>query len=362
MQNRITLKNPAPESEKKPSNTISLFELARLLIRKRMILTVTVGAVMMLTAVIMFLIPNKYMSTASILPSGKNDKLSALKELTGMGNFPSISEDNSSLLFPEILKSNQIKEGVFAKEYTFTHDSQPKSLSLKEYFGEDNPELLNQEFDKITSVYMEKKTGLIKISVETEYPELSQAVLSQMLTELDNFNLYKRRSQARNNERYLARELAGRDTELKAAEEKLEEFQNVNRDWDNSSDPEIQKTIMQLKRDIEIKTRAYLFLQEQHELAKLDAQKDVPVVILLDTPSLPILKSGPPRTLSIILSGIAAFFAAFFYLFIADSLRRNRNNVSSQEWQSLGSDLKEVLPFLKRHRQEKEIASPVTSD
>ena len=357
MRNRITLKNAAPELEKEHSNAISLFELARLLIRKRMILAITVGTVMILTALIMFLIPNKYMSTASILPSGKSDKLSALKELTGMGNFPSISEENSSLLFPEILKSNQIKEGVFDKEYTFTHDSQPTSLSFKKYFGEDNPELLKREFDKITSVYMDKKTGLIKISVETKFPELSQAVLSQMLTELDNFNLYKRRSQARNNERYLARELAGRESELKAAEEKLEEFQNVNRDWDNSSDPEIQKTIMQLKRDIEIKTRAYLFLQEQHELAKLETQKDVPVVILLDNPSLPILKSGPPRALSIIFSGTAAFFITFFCLFIADSLKKNKDDFSNQEWRSLGSDLKDALPFLRRNIRAKEFVS-----
>ena len=68
------------------------------------------------------------------------------------------------------------------------------------------------------------------------------------------------------------------------------------------------------KRNIEINSQTYLLLREQYEMARLTAQKDVPIVRILDMPSLPTLKSSPRRTIIIILSGMVAFILSFGFI------------------------------------------------
>ena len=61
--------------------------------------------VMFLTAIIVLFIPNKYRSDASILPSGNQDSVSALKMLAGFSGSGLDMDENSSALFPQILES-----------------------------------------------------------------------------------------------------------------------------------------------------------------------------------------------------------------------------------------------------------------
>lgn len=348
MQNRITLKNTGENSDGDLQAKVSLIDLGQLLLKNRKLLIITTAAVMAVMAIIIFLTPNKYQSIASVLPSGNNDKLSALKELTGMANLPSPGDDNSSLLFPDILASNQVKDGVIGREYSFTHDSHPMTLTLREYLGDDNPDRLRDALDDLITVYMDKKTGVIRMAAETRYPEFSRAILEQAIAELENFNLYKRRSQAKNSEIYLARELSAREAELKAAEDRLAEFQGVNRDWDGSGDPELLKMIGRLRRDIEIKSHTYLYLQEQYQIARLEAQKDVPVVNVLDPPSLPTVKSGPARMIIIAVSGFLAFLVMFFFLAAIDSLKKGRQNSDREAYRALRDDFRAAFPRLNR--------------
>lgn len=352
MQGRLTFKNSSDQAPEKDNSRaeISIIELAHLALRKRYLLAIATFSVMMLAAIGLFLIPNKFQSTASILPSGQTDKLGALKELAGLGSLAAMNEENSSQLFPSILRSNQVKDPLLKKEFIFDDDGETKRMTLPEYFDDDDPDRLRKALDKITDINMDKKTGVIRLGVETEYPAFSQAILKEMLAELENFNLHKRRSQAKDRENYLAREMTVRETELKDAERKLEEFQSVNRDWDVSSDPELLRILMQMKRDIEIKSKTYIFLREQYEIAKLEVQKDLPVVVLLDEPTLPTQKSGPHRLVMILLAGVMNFVITFIGLFLADSLRKNKDQEQREAINNLRDDFLRAFPVVNRVR------------
>lgn len=281
-------------------------------------------AVMFLSSIYMLWLPDRFQSTASILPTGGSDKLAALRELTGVGGGYSADDENSSLLYPAILKSRLIRDVVLDHSYRFRHGSERLDMTLEEYFGESNRENLRDLLEGLTTIDTDKKTGIIRIGVETEYPAFSEAILNQMLIELENFNHYQRRSSAGENARYLERELAVKRAEMEAAEDSLEAYQGANRNWPGSTDPEIIKIMTRLKRDVELKTRTYILLQEQYELARLDEQKDIPVVRILDKPSLPTLKSGPHRGRNVVLSGMAAFLYAVLFLLGVDTARKYR--------------------------------------
>lgn len=326
MQNRkITLKSAALRDEtdgesetRQRISDINLIETARLLYSKRKFLAGCVLSVMLLTAIVVLILPNQYRSTASILPSGKVDKMAQLKSLAGLDAFMT-QDENSSELFPTILTSRTVMDAVLAGEYSFLHNDKVINLTLAEYFDQDNPEKLRKALTEASGFDMDKKTGVISLSVETKYPRLSRAILGRYLEELESFNMHKRRSQAKDNVRYLEREVADRNQQLKKAEDKLQDYQTINRDWEMTSDPEIMKDLIQLKREVEIKSKTYILVLEQYELARLDAQKDVPIVRILDNPSVPTLKSGPQRMITTFLAGFLTFFLTAFWIIVSDS-------------------------------------------
>jgi uncharacterized protein involved in exopolysaccharide biosynthesis len=359
MQKRISFKGGSEEENRtglaeRKNTDVNLFELAGTVLRKKKIIFGATLAVMAIAVLAAILTPNKYMSHASILPSGRMDKMADLKMLAGLGG-NILSDENSSQLYPNILGSRTVADAVLRKEYTFRHNDRMMKLSLSDYFDLGNPDYLRKALRKITSVNIDRKTGVIGLGVETEYPGLSQAVLEQYIAELENFNLHHRRSLAKENVRYLEREMVQREKELKRAEDSLEAYQMANRNWEAATDPEILKSLARLERDIEIKSKAYVILTEQHELAKLDAQKDVPIVRILDHPSLPTLKTAPHRMLTVLLSGVIAFISMIFLMVVSDALKKKARESDLNSYNLFRENLDRAFPragrFIERYKR-----------
>lgn len=318
MSKRITLTETDHHTVARPTpqgfgdlHSMSAIELVRIANRNRRLIIWSTLAVVILTTAIVLIIPNKYASQASLLPSGAQDKMADLKRLAGFGSL-SATDENSSELFPEILRSRSIQDSVLATRFRFSHNAHPYTLRLSEYFDQENPDKLRSALNDITSVALNKKTGVIEISVETKYPELSRQVLASYLSELESFNLLTRRSAARENATYLGRQIEQTRLEMTRAEDELESYQASNRNWLEGSSPDLLKTIARLQREVEIQNKKYLYLTQEYEIAKLDAQKDVPIVRVLDSPSLPVEKSSPKRALIILTLGILAALLSSF--------------------------------------------------
>ena len=319
---------------------VDLFGL--LLRRKRLIVGVT-AVVMILATVGVYLTPNRYISRAGILPSGNVDKMAQLKSLAGFGSTGG-SDENSSELFPVILRSRRVAEGVLDKTYSFMHDGKHIDISCRSFLGHTDPDVLYDRLNAIMSVSTSPSTGVIELEVETIYPGLSQAIARQYISELEDFNLNKRRSGAGENERYLTDQLNMIQRELEFAEDSLERFQNANRNWDAGADPAMLKTLGRLKRDIQIKSGTYVFLSEQYAAARFDAHKDVPIVRVLDEPSLPTMKSGPRRKITIVLSGFGAFAAMILLLAGIEIIKARSRENEGEEYQALRHEINQAFP------------------
>ena len=305
----------------------NMISLGRYIFSNFRLLIISFVICMMISSAFLYFIPDKYLSNASILPSGKGENLSLLAEMTGLAGIGTENNENSSALYPEILNSRQIKEAVLNYQYNLGVGMQA-GITLKDYFGTSVNEHLLRNLEKITSIGLDKKTGLITISVETVYPILSQAIVRRYLAELEDYNMNRRKSSASERVKYLDREAAEREIELRQAEDNLEKYQMANRSWDISSDPEILSNLNRKKREIMAKTETYLFLKNQYDLAKLEAQKDIPIIRILDNPSLPLVKSGPPRLMIILISGFAGMIGMILFLLIISVFKNNKKAVS----------------------------------
>jgi uncharacterized protein involved in exopolysaccharide biosynthesis len=331
----------------------SLFDLSRLLLRRRQWILTSVVVVMVVTALVSLLISNRFISTAAILPSGQADQMADLKSLAGFG-ISAGQDENSSVLFPSILSSRLIGEELLGTNYVFTHRGNTLSVGLSDYFGEEDPDKLYAALSEICTVTSDKKTGVITLGVETTYPGLSQAILTEQLAELEEFNLHKRRSAAKDKADYLARQVVSCQVELTFAEDSLSAFQGSNRDWVTSYEPEVAKLLARLKRDVDVKNQTYLFLSRELEIAKLDAQKDIPIIRILDAPSLPTVKSGPRRSLIVIVAGLLSLIMAVLWVCMVEYVKKGNDGPKGEELRALRTELRAAYPRLSKVVDRKE--------
>lgn len=339
--NRITAYSDEPDETAGPS----LFDLLHIWLSRRNLICSVVGGSLVLTLIILLLLPNQYRSTASILPSGPQDKMAELKALAGFGGLMA-SNENSSELFPVICRSNAITDEILSRTFSVADDDRQKSLTLSQYFDQDNQDKLRRALHGVVTVSADKKTGVISISAETEYPALSQAIVSAFISELEDFNLNKRRSQAKDNAVYLSREVEKARTELAAAEDSLEALQAANRNWYGATSPDLMKSLARLQRQVEIQTKKYLFLTQEYEIARLDIQKDVPIVRILDHPSLPTTKSSPKRLLILLGVGLFTLVASLFVTTLLHLIARRVDGPDRNAAENLQRELHAAFPRL----------------
>jgi uncharacterized protein involved in exopolysaccharide biosynthesis len=332
------------ESPREARFEIDPIRLGRLLLKKRRWFVASVASVCVLTIIKLVLTPNVYTSSSVILPSGSSSDLNGIRELVGLGGSELGSSENSSALYPLILSSNLVRDSLLNKEYAITSDGEPLAVSMPEYFGQDDHNLLREALSDITEISASKRTGEIYLAVETEYPDLSRALVSEYLLQLENYNRFTRKSSARENQRYLELRVADADRNLAKAEDALEHFRAVNSNWAMTSNAEILREIGQLERDVSIRTASKILLEKQLELAKLDAQKDIPIVRVLDQPNLPTLKSGPRRTLTLLTVAILAAFLVAIGIIVADVISRSMRESERRSLASLRDELAGTFP------------------
>ncbi len=326
--------------------------LLRLLLRRRRWIIGVVGLASILAVATLLRTPNRYTSRASILPSGKSNNLSALRAMAGLAGGLSLEDDNSSALFPLILQSDLVRDSLLARRYQFSFESESFDLSLAEYLVTDDPDRLRRGLGDITAISSSTRTGGITIAVETEYPEFSQALVQEYLNRLEDFNLHSRRSEAKERVRYLARELDERSRALKSAEDSLEAFQSRHRNWAATTNPVVLKQLARLKQQVEAKGKTYVYLLQEYEVSKLDAQKDVPIVRILDRASLPTLKSGPYRSRSVILVAVVSFALVVLAIFLIDLVQDAARHADNGSREALVGDIKDAFPRTARLQEE----------
>ncbi len=332
---------------KENDSDFSLLELAAIVANHIKTIAYTVCILIGLTAVALYLTPNRYTSTASILPTGSTDRLQDLKSLAGLQT-SAIGKESSSELFPSVLKSHLIADAVLAENYQFHHRGELVTLTLQEYFGGDNIDRLYLALAGISTFSTDKRTGVIYLEVATKYPAFSQMLLAKYILELEHYNIHNLRSQAREGEEYLARQLCSIKADLSAAEDALEQYQSENHNWATTSNPVIGKELLRLRREVEIKSSMYLFLTQEYERTKFEAQKDVPIIQLLDKPSLPTDKSGPHRLMLLIVAALVSCIAVVFTVVMYELVRQFAAGGGAVHLQRIKSNLRQTFPFFTK--------------
>ena len=130
------------------------------------------------------------------------------------------------------------------------------------------------------------ETGIVDLSVTTEWPAVS-AQLAQRLIELVNvFNNRVRQSQASAQAAFVQERLQSARRELRTAEDSMENFLQRNARWEQS--PSLRFEHQRLQRRVSLKQEVYTSLANRYEEARISEVKETPVVTVVTEPEVPV--------------------------------------------------------------------------
>lgn len=92
--------------------------------------------------------------------------------------------------------------------------------------------------------------------------------------------------------------------------------------------PELQIEYLRLYREIEIQNKLLEFTLPMYEQAVMEEQKDVPTIVVLDSPLVPELKDSPKKAFIILAVGFLFFFFHVFFVFRAELIMMKANKLN----------------------------------
>lgn len=116
-------------------------------------------------------------------------------------------------------------------------------------------------------------------------------------------------------------EIKMQEEKIKALKNQLDKIKNeVNYESSLSlkGKPEVVLNYLRLQRDLEIQNKIVLFLLPIYEQAKIEENKEMPSVLVLDKPNIPEKKVKPKRLTMTLLSFLSALFVSFGFFILKE--------------------------------------------
>ena len=213
-----------------------------------------------------------------------------------------------------------------------------KRMTVLDLFGvPDGPTPRREELgvDKLKrrlAVSIAKSTGIVHFAIATPWRSVSLALVTRLLDAVNQYNEVTRQGQATAERKFIEGRLALATNELRAAENRLTEFQRGNRNISGS--PDLVTGRERLQRDVELRQQVFTTLTQAYEEARIREVRDTPVITVFEPPA---AASTPQRrglligtVLGILLGGLIGVFLSFTRGMIKN--RRDEGNTEAEEF------------------------------
>jgi uncharacterized protein involved in exopolysaccharide biosynthesis len=293
---------------------ISFFELLTPLIRRWPLIAGFALAGAVVTAIVLLLQRPVYTGKTTFTPetssaSGLAGSLAGLAGLAGqLGVATMATSSVSPDFFAGVLHSREILRSTLESEFPDSSARGRASRALVDILDVRgrSPEARLQkgvrQLEKQTDVEIDRRTGIVTLSVEMPNRDLAAGVANRMVELLNRFNLERRQSQSREERRFSGDRLAAAERELRAAEQAHLAFLQRNRLYSES--PLLTFEANRLSREVQLKQEVFLTLTKAYEQARISEVRDTPVLTVIDPAVPPVLRTRPRRVIGTIIAGI----------------------------------------------------------
>ena len=338
------------EEEAEPA---SLLRLVNVVLRHRRIV---VGLPILLATIVCsytLLTSRTWTASASFAPS--ESQAAQMGQLAGIAaqfgfNIPMAGSGESPEFYVALLRSGEIRRSAVRSPYRRVDQTQPDTtwitgdlVELFEIRGRSEHGRLEgavEELGRRMSVGTSPETGMVRLSVQTKWPELSVQVAERLLRLVNEFNLQTRQSQANAEREFVTLRLVEARAELAVAEDSMQAFLRSNRRIENS--PQLGFERDRLQRVVTLRQEVVISLAQALEQAKIEEVRNTPVMTIVEEPYPParpdrrrlIMKGLVSLALGLFLGIVAAFVVEFM------TASRDRDPERYAEFRQLAADSK----------------------
>ncbi len=292
---------PASDSE------ISLFTLGTRMLRSRWRIArwMLIGAVLGSLAVATK--PKVYTATASFIPQGFDAGRSGLAGLIGQFgvSLPTSNQSLSPDFYSQLLRSRVLLEPIARGSFVVEemgHRSVP-FLTLFKVNGGSKASRVEEGVRELSAMIVPtvmKTTGVVQVSIATEWPSVSLAIVKALLNGVTTYNQQTRQGLAADEERFVQARLLEATSELRASEDRLQNFLQNNRMIGSSAELAFERD--RLQRDVALRQQLYTTLMQAYEDARIREVRDTPVVTVFEPPAVAAMPEPRGRLKTILLS------------------------------------------------------------
>lgn len=267
-----------------------------------------------------------YTSSMEIIPSESNQSPSSLLGSFGV-NLPlgNSIDFNSSILYPDIVKSNRlIKKLMYSNIFFETQERQVKDIFSNRYFkkavekGVSNQEidLLLIDFFKqgVISVSRNRMTEITTVDITTFDKSLSQILALKLFTIFNSMQLEKRNENIDSQMNYTKSRIDEVFNNLDVLQKKKISFLRSNT---NTASPQLSYELDQIVTEIDIEKSVFLSLRDKYEIFKIEKNNLSNLASFIDEPIEPIKHSSPSFRLNFLIS-ILFLFSIYCILLLKD--------------------------------------------
>lgn len=313
---------PAPMSSTAPLGSFDLLRLV--LLRRRWLIAVPcliAGAV----AVSGLTGKRSWTASAAMIAhaSGANvSRLAGLAAQFGV-NVPSGQSGQSPEYYADVLRSDGMLRRLLAARYS-TADGAPVDLAARLVPGmnpgPERSELAMRAFRHRVSASAGLKTGIVRLTVKLDDPEVARQVAALAIDQLNLLNIESQQGMAALERRFTDERLALARRELRQAEDRLESFLRGNRLI--SGGPGLVLQEERLRRDVNLRQQVMVGLAQALEQSRLEEVRNVPVMSVVEPPVRPALPDSRKLVLKALFAAIASAALTLAILLCGEWRRR----------------------------------------
>ncbi len=292
--------------------------------RWRLIVAAAALVLVLAMALSLFATP-AYRSRATFVAAGGNMRLPA--NLAGfaaqLGVTPGADPEESPEFYSGLLMSRELLTRAVTASFPDARTAPAgDSATLIDLFGvrarseARRVEVATKALSQRLDVTADRRTNLVTVTVDAEWPELSAAIANRLVALVSAFNVQHRQSRARARREFIESRVRGAQLELRENEDRLPSFYEANRQWEQS--PGLRVEEARLRRQVEVANEVYLSLRREYETARIDEVNNTPVITVVDTAVAPTRRHWPRYKLLFVTGGIAGIVLGFSVAGIAE--------------------------------------------
>lgn len=317
------------EAESQDGHEVSLFELGTTVVRNRWRIArwVFIGA--SVAALSVFSKPALYRASASFVPQGSLGSRSELASLAGQFgvSLPTGSQSFSPEFYADLLKTGVLLRPI-ARDTFVVQEMGGQRMSFLDLFEIPGAAMRREErgvklLTRIVTATVVRSSRIVQLSVATEWPSVSLAVATALVSGVNEYNRRTMQGQAAAERRFIEDRLAVARAELREVEDRLERFLVTNRQFGSS--PELTFERDRLQRDVLLHQQVFTSLTQSYEQVRIREVRDTPAITMFEPPSVPTLPEPRGRLKRILLGLVLGGFFGVLTAFTSEMMTRRKS-------------------------------------